>query len=222
VHTVAKAIYLAVWRLRSGAQRWAAGLGYDHFKAKAAIRLRIRISVAIIVISLVVELTGTLKGDQSVHVTEKHQPSVAKDPAVKGEISNGWLVPGAGASLPQPTPTQSDLLEWVKLFKNTQAPRVVEEDLSPGTTRSVQLQIAGPSGLFGSARWVGTISRPLAVRIALNGSTLTTGAAYHVGRNRGGSFLQTRTTASGLATMSVTNTSASTIKVRIIFTATGL
>jgi hypothetical protein len=212
--------YLAVWRPGSGAQWWVTGLGYDDFKANASIRLRIRIPVAIVVISLVVELAGTLKGDQSVRVIENHQPSVTKDPAVKGEISNGWLVPGA--SLPQPTPTQSDLLEWVKLFKNTQAPRVVEENLSPGTTRSVQLQIAGPSGLFGSARWVGTISRPLAVRIALNGSTLTTGTAYHVGRNRGGSFLQTRTTAGGVATMSVTNTSVSTIKVRIVLTATGL
>ena len=221
MHTVAKAIYLAVWHPGRGPQRWA-GLGHDDFKAKAAIRSGIRISVAIVVISLVVELAGTLKGDQSVRVTEKHQPSVVKDPAVKGEISNGWLVPGAGPSLPQATPTESDLLEWVKLFKNTQAPQVFEEDLSPGTTRSVQLKIPGPSGLFGSARWVGTISRPLAVRIALNGLTLTTGTAYHVGRNRGGSFLQARTTAGGLATMSVTNTSASTIKVRIVFTATGL
>src|SRR6266850_8021767 len=134
------------------------------------------------------------------------QRSVTEDPAVKGEFPNGWLVAGVGASLPHPTPEESEILEWVELFKNTQAPRVVEEDLSPGATRTVQLQIAGPSGLSGSARWVGT-TRPLTVTIALNGSTLATGTAFHIGGNRGGSYLQTQTTTGGLATMSVTNTS---------------
>jgi hypothetical protein len=162
-----------------------------------------------------------VKGDQSVQAVEKLQRSVTEDPAVKGEFANGWLVPHAGAGLPQPTPTESETLEWVKLFKNTQAPRIVEENLSPGARRTVQLQITGPSGLFGSARWVGAI-RPLRVIIALNGSTLATGTAYHVGSNRGGSYLQTRTTTGGLATMSVTNTSGVNAKVRIVFTATGL
>ena len=161
------------------------------------------------------------KGDQSVQVVEKRERSVTEDPAVKGEIANGWLVPGAGVSLPQPTPTESDLFEWVKLFKNTQARRVVEENLSPGARRTVQLQIEGPSGLIGSARWVGAV-RPLGVIIALHGSTLATGTAYHVGSNRGGSYLQTRTTTGGLATMSITNTSGVKVKVRIVFTATSL
>jgi hypothetical protein len=186
---------------------------------------RTAILSVIVVLALIVfaALIGArpAKGDQSVQVVEKRQRSVTEDPAVKGELANGWLVPHTGASLPQPAPSESDLLEWVKLLKNTQAPRVVEENLLPGARRTVQLKIAGPSGLLGSARWVGAI-RPLGGIIALNGSTLATGAAYHVGSNRGGSCLQTRTTTGGFATMSVTNTSGVTVKVRIVFTATSL
>lgn len=189
-------------------------------KCKRTAMLSVILVLALIVFAALI-LARPAKGDQSVQVVEKRQRSVTEDPAVKGQVSNGWLVPHAGASLPQPTPTESDLLEWVKLFKNTQAPRVVEENLLPGARRTVQLKIAGPSGLFGSARWLGAI-RSLRVIIALNGSTLATGAAYHVGSNRGGSYLQTRTKTGGLATMSVTNTSGVTVKVRIVFTATGL
>ena len=63
---------------------------------------------------------------------------------------------------------------------------------------------------------------PLSVTIALDGTTLATGTAYHFGHDRGGSYLRTRTTAGGLATISVTNTSAATVKVGIVFMATGL
>ena len=177
--------------------------------------------LSLIVVLALIVFAALVKGDQSVQVVEKRQRSVTADPAVKGEFAKGWLVPHAGAGLPQPTPTESETLEWVKLFKNTQALRVVEQNLSPGARRTVQLQIAGPSGLFGSARWAGAI-RPLGVIIALNRSTLATGTTYHVGSNRGGSYLQTRTKTGGLATMSVTNTSGVTVKVRIVFTATAL
>jgi hypothetical protein len=98
---------------------------------------------------------------------------------------------------------------------------VVEEDLASGATRTVSLEIAGPSGLAGTAGWIGTIS-PLDVTIALDRTTLATGTAYHLGADRGGSYLQTQTTAGGLASMSVTNTSDVTVKVRIIFVATSL
>jgi hypothetical protein len=93
--------------------------------------------------------------------------------------------------------------------------------LAPGATRTVDLQLAGPSGLVGSARWIGTADA-LKVTIALGGSTLVTGTPYHVETNRGGSYLRARTTGGGHATLSVTNTSGVTVRVRILFMATTL
>jgi hypothetical protein len=156
-------------------------------------------------------------------VVEIRQRSVTEDPAVKGDFPKGWLVADAGARLRQRPPEQGDreIREFAEMLKKTQAPRIVEEDLSPGATRTVDLQIAGPSALSGSARWIGTVY-PFAVHIALNGSTLVTGTTYRVGSNRGGSYLKAQTTAGGLATMSVTNTSGVTAKVRIVFTGTAL
>jgi len=152
--------------------------------------------------------------EQSVQLDEMLQRSVTEDPAVMGDFPNGWLVADAGADLPVRPP--DEVAEFSEIFQNVQAPPVVEEDLSPGATRTVSLQVPRPSGLVGSARWVGTIS-PLDVTIALDGSTLATGTAYHFGTNRGGSFLQTEAAVGGLATMSVTNTSDVTVKVRIVF-----
>ena len=152
--------------------------------------------------------------DPSAQVDERLQLSVTEDPAVMGDFPNGWLVADLGVGLTVRPP--DEVAEFAEIFDNVQAPPVVEEDLSPGATRTVSLQAPGPSGFSGSARWVGTIS-PLDVTIALDGSTLATGTTYHFGTNRGGSFLQAQADAGGLATMSVTNTSDVTVKVRIVF-----
>jgi hypothetical protein len=180
--------------------------------------LPLAVVAALIVVYRVARPT---KGDQSVRLSEMRQRSVTEDPAVKGEFPKGWLVADAGANLPSPSPDESELAHFVAMFRNVRAPQIVEEDLSPGATRTVDLQIAGRSALSGSARWVGTV-KPLSVIIALNGSTLATGTTYRVGSNRGGSYLKAQTTGGGLATMSVTNTSGVTAKVRIVFTAAAL
>jgi hypothetical protein len=163
-----------------------------------------------------------VKGDRSVQVSEVRRRSITEDPAVKGQFPTGWLVTDAGINLPRlPSEWSPELSDFSVMFRNVRAPRIVEEDLSPGATRSVELPITGRSALSGSARWVGTI-KPLTVTIALNGSTLATGTTYRVGSNRGGSYLKAQTTVGGLATMSVTNTSGVRAKVRIVFTAAAL
>ena len=50
---------------------------------------------------------------------------------------------------------------------------VVLEDLAPGATRKVEVQLGGPSGLTGLVRWIGTTS-PLKVTVSLAGSALAT------------------------------------------------
>jgi len=91
---------------------------------------------------------------------------------------------------------------------------VVEEDLAAGATRTVELQLSGPAGLVGLAQWVGTTS-PLTVTLALDGTTLATGNPYHFGPNRGGALVFASASTGGLATLSVTNTSDVTVKVKI-------
>ena len=151
--------------------------------------------------------------EQSAQVDEMVQRSVTEDPAVMGDFPNGWLVAAASDLTFLPTEDETSRFQL-------KAP-IVEEDLPPGATRTVELQLVGASGLFGSARWVGTI-RPLAVTIALDGSRLATGTAYRFGPNRGGSAVSAQTTAGGHATMSVTNRARVTVKVRIGFAAAGL
>ena len=177
-----------------------------------------------VVVALVLKcrVARPVKGDRSVQVVEKRERSVSDDPAVKGNFPpNGWLVAGAGTHLPTPPPEENEISDFAEMFGNTRAPRVVEEDLSPGSTRTVELQLTGPSGLAGATRWIGTADA-LKIVIALDGSTLATGTAYPMGTNRGGSYLHVRATGGGHATLSVTNTSGITVKVRILFMATTL
>jgi hypothetical protein len=135
-----------------------------------------------------------------------------------GDFVRGWLVADAGAGLRQPPADDLEQPEFTELFKETQVPPAVEEELSPGAVRTVSLQLPGPSGLAGSARWVGTTS-PLLVTLAVDGSTVATGIPYHFGKDRGGAYLKALTTAGGLATMSVTNQTARLVKVRMVFVA---
>jgi hypothetical protein len=157
--------------------------------------------------------------DSSVVVDEVRQRSVTADPSVMGDFPDGWLVADAGAGLPPPPSDDLEFPEFEELFEHSQAPPVVEEDLAPGAKRTVEIPLAGPSGLAGSARWIGTLS-PLTVVLTLDGTTVATGTAYHFGLDRGGSYLNAHVTTGGLATLSVTNTSDVTVKVRIVFAAT--
>jgi hypothetical protein len=160
------------------------------------------------------------KGEPFAQVTEMRQRSVTEDPAVMGNFPNNWqLEKPSGPPMP---PEESEIDEFQERLAKIQVAPLVLEDLAPGATRKVDLPLAGPSGLNGVVRWIGTIS-PLKVTVSLAGSPLaTTGSTYHIGRDRGGSSLNAKTTAGGLATLSVTNTSGVPVKLRIVFASSAL
>ena len=152
-------------------------------------------------------------------VEEMRQRSVTEDPAVRGELPFDWLTGNAPVgSLP---PEEDEIAEFVEMFKDTTAPKVVEGELLPGATRVVELQLAGPSGLSGSAQWIGT-DAALKVTIGVNGSTLATGTAFSMGTKRGGADVHAQTPVGGRAIITVTNTSEKKVKVRILLLATAL
>jgi hypothetical protein len=189
------------------------------------------ISEAFLIIGIVL-LTGAgcghriasgVKTDPSVRVEERRQRSITEDPAVRGDFPDTWLIADAQKrnvrhGSPE-EPGESEIAEFAELFKNTKAPKILEAELLPGATRVVELPLAGPAGLAGSAQWIGTPTA-LKVAIAVNGSILTTGTAYRIGTARGGSHLQAQTPVGGRAIMSVTNTSPVRVKIRILLTAT--
>ena len=162
-----------------------------------------------------------VKVEPFAQVDEMRQRSVTEDPAVMGNFPNGWQIERPSSPPPMPA-AESELDEFQERLAKMQLAPIVMEDLAPGATRTVELPLGGPSGLSGLVRWVGTIS-PLKVTISLAGSPLaTTGTTYHFGRDRAGSSLNAQTTAGGPATISVTNTSGVTVKLRIIFAASAL
>ena len=164
--------------------------------------------------------TPPAKGEPFAQVTEMRQRSVTEDPAVMGNFPNNWQLEKPSAP-PMPT-EESEIDEFQERLAKIQVAPLVLEDLAPGATRKVDLPLAGPSGLNGVVRWIGTIN-PLKVTVSVAGSPLaTTGTTYHIGRDRGGSSVNAKTTAGGLATISVTNTSGVPVKLRIVFAASAL
>jgi len=164
-----------------------------------------------------------VKVDPSVRIEERQQRSVTEDPAVMGDFPNDWVVPNTEKpgvrQEPRERPEESEIAEFAELFKNSKAPKVLEAELSPGSTRIVELQLGGPSGLAGSAQWIGT-AEALKVTVAVNGAPLATGTGYRIGTNRGGSHLRAQTPVGGRASMTVTNTTSRRVKVRILLVAT--
>ncbi len=159
--------------------------------------------------------------DESARVVEMRQPSIRDDPAITGDFPDGWTIPG----LPEgPQKVGKGAAAWIDQI--TYAP-TVDVDLAPGATRTAELQVAGPSVLMGTVRWIGTAD-PLPVSLALDGTPLTTvsgysaGTSYSIGTDRGGSAVRAKTTAGGQASLSVTNTSGATVKIRLIFGAVAL
>jgi len=153
-------------------------------------------------------------------VKEVHQRPVTNDPAVNGKLGNNWTLKVPAKMPPRPqdgSPTQGafDLLSKVQF-----AP-VVEVRLTPGATREVKLQVEAPSMLMGTVRWIGT-TNPLNVSLLLDGSSLASGTSHGFLKDRGASNLQVRTATGGLATLSVTNTSGTTVKVRLVLGALDL
>ena len=170
--------------------------------------------------------------DSSARLEERRERSVTEDPAVKGETPDGWLVPpvenpatrypAKTAGRPQERsedPKGSEIAEFVERFKNTKPPKIFQGELPPGSSHAVDMLLTGPSGLSGSAQWIGS-SAAMKVTIAVNASPLGSGKAYALGTNRGGSYLKVQTPVGGHATMAITNTSNASVKVRIMLVAT--
>jgi hypothetical protein len=147
-------------------------------------------------------------------ISESHQRPVRDDPAVNGQFGDGWTV-----TVPPGMPLQPAVVEpgegAFDPMPMVQFAPVVEVQLSPGASREVELPVGGPSVLLGTVRWIGTNSH-LETRLLLNGSNLTTGTSYTFAGTRGGSDVRSRITAGGTATLAVTNTSAATVKIKMI------
>jgi hypothetical protein len=159
--------------------------------------------------------------ESSARVEEMVQRSVTEDPAVMGNFPQDWLIPEAGAGLPKEPPAGEEVHEFRALFAKSRAPKIVQEELAPGATRSLELPLGGPSGLASQVQWIGTTS-PLDVSIALDGALLSTGTSYQMGHDRGGAYVRTQTGTGGVASVSVTNTSGVPVKIRMTFMATTL
>jgi hypothetical protein len=145
---------------------------------------------------------------QNAQVSERRQPSVADDPAVTGDLPEGW----DGGPVPQPQAPSGDLEETSEI----QYAPVVEEDLASGATREITMAVTGAAGLTGSVRWVGTLA-PLDVSVSFNGAPLASGTAYAFGKDRGGAYVDAQVDTSGTATLSVTNATNVTVKLNMNF-----
>ena len=152
-------------------------------------------------------------------VKEVHQKPVTSDPAINGKLGNNWTVraPASMPQRPQPDPDE----EHLDFLSKAEFAPIVEARLTPGSTREVKLQIEAPSMLLGSVRWIGTTS-PLNVSLLLDGARLASGTSHGYLKNRGATSLQVRTTSGGLATLSVTNTTQTAVKVKIVLGALDL
>jgi hypothetical protein len=151
-------------------------------------------------------------------VKEVHQKPLSKDRFFIGNDRDDWTVK-VPANMPQPParPEEEDLA----FLSMIQFAPALEAQLKPGATREVKLQVETPSSLMGTVRWIGTRS-PLDVSLLLNGAHLASGTSHGYLKNRGATSLQVRTTSGGLASLSVTNTSGTTVKVKLILGALDL
>jgi hypothetical protein len=156
---------------------------------------------------------------RTVRVVRGRPQLATDDPAVSGKLERAWKL-----RLPDGMPAEARVAEvgeeredsgaFASLPEVHFAP-IVEEQLSPGARRDVTLNVDGSSVLLGSAQWIGTNS-PLNVTLSLNGAMLASGRASRGQDNRGKAVLKSKAAAPGLATLVVTNTSDSTVIVRVV------
>jgi hypothetical protein len=139
-------------------------------------------------------------------VKERRQPSVEKDVAVTGAFPSGW-------SAGPPVPSTGDDEDEEDHEPTRYAP-IVETNLGAGATRTVELDVAGRTGLAASARWTGTRA-PLSVSLAFDGTPFPAGRTYAYAHDRGGAYVEGLAPSAGRATLSVTNTSGVTVHVRL-------
>lgn len=134
-----------------------------------------------------------------------------------GKFGNNWVL-----KLPPELESRraSEKRDYERIAGIQYAP-VVESRLSADERREIQLQVENSSMLLGSVRWIGT-NKPLKVGLALDELSLATGTGRRSTDNRGRCHLQVQTIKGGLATLSVTNTSGTTVKVRLVLGAIDL
>lgn len=151
--------------------------------------------------------------DQLAKVVEYRQRPITDDPAVSGKLDPGFkLTPP-----PQMPPAPPDVDRGkgaFDLFSALQFAPLVEEELSTGATREIELQVGGAAVLLGSVRWDGT-SSPLNVTLSLDGASVGTASTYSIGTHRGGSVPIANTSSGGRVTLTVTNTSSVTVTVKM-------
>ena len=157
--------------------------------------------------------------DKSAQVVEVRQRPVTDDPAVSGRLDRGWTQQRHPQTPPQPSDVDPNEGAFEALRDVKFAPQV-ELALAPGATREIELQVTGASVLLGGVRWEGTAG-PLQAVLSLDGSPVATGGSHRLGDKRGGATLRARTTAGGRATLSVTNTSATQVTVKLTLGALG-
>ena len=146
--------------------------------------------------------------DASSTIVEIRQPSINDDPAVTDNFPHGWTV---ATQPPGPQNIGKGAPPWIEQVEI--APRD-ELELPPGAKHEIELQVTGASAVMGSVRWIGT-SDALPVEISLDGAVLGAGDAYSIGGNRGGSNIRVKASAGGRIVLSVTNTSATTLTIRM-------
>jgi hypothetical protein len=143
---------------------------------------------------------------------------VTDDPVPMGKLENKWkLEPSADMPVKTEPVEDGNEKEDTGAFaalENVKFAPVVEEELLPGTHRETQLAVQNVSVLLGSAQWIGTNS-PMNVTLSVDGVTLA--EVRGVGHdNRGTAVLKAKSAAPGLVTLSVTNTSGSAARVKLV------
>jgi hypothetical protein len=172
------------------------------------------------------------KIDPSASLEERRERSVSEDPTVRGVFPNDWLVLSEKGSATQrndsiagsPEAASNDLdeneiTEFRELFGKSKAPRVLEAEVAPGATRALELKLDGPSGLVGSAQWIGT-GAPMKTTMAVNGYVVGSSQTFRLNANWGGASLQAQTPVGGKATLALTNTTNVNVKIRLSLVAT--
>ena len=148
------------------------------------------------------------QADQLAKVVEYRQRPITDDPAVSGKLDPGFKL------TPPPQMPPPDVDGAQNAFSSIQFAPLVEEQLSTGATREIELQVGGAAVLLGSVRWDGT-SSPLNVTLSLNGASVGTASPYSIGTHRGGSVPIANTSAAGRVTLTVTNTSSVTVTIKM-------
>ena len=134
-------------------------------------------------------------------VTETRQPATKDHAAVSGKLPDEFVI------RPRTEPEEEEEVPVEPLPP-------VESELAPGKSAEVVARVVGPAGLAGSVRWIGTAAA-LEVTWSLNGSPKGSGKAYVTGPKRGGAEVFGIADAAGEVKLSVKNTSAVPVKVRL-------